>query len=346
MIAWHWRPTTPARARCRSTNGSPHLKRRKTTCIRWASATAKLAAPRRRKLPPRPKRPRPSQLLRRRRTPSWNCSSTQMAGYISRPRSNAAFLLAGALIAGGVSVAAPPSKVTAVRFWSLGDVTRVAVEVSSEFHYRADRLSNPERLFFDIQGAKPGMVSKGMHVIPVGDALLKQIRVAETQPGVTRVVLDLESNAEFTASQLSSPDRLMIELRLKDRPAPPATASVTGSTTLSDPALRPVELDLVVNPAPPLANKLEPRRFEPPPPHAAIAPDSQPEILSPPPSIAIASKPARVPLTPIAINRHVPPPASEPADRPLPEKTDRLSPNHCPRNTEPAGTVPSPVCSG
>ena len=236
-----------------------------------------------------------------------------MAGYISRPRSNAVFLLAGALIAGGVSVAAPPSKVTAVRFWSLGDVTRVAVEVSSEFHYRADRLSNPERLFFDIQGAKPGMVSKGMHVIPVGDALLKQIRVAETQPGVTRVVLDLESNAEFTASQLSSPDRLMIELRLKDRPAPPATASVTGSTTLSDPALRPVELDLVVNPAPPLANKLEPRRFEPPPPHAAIAPDSQPEILSPPPSIAIASKPARVPLTPIAINRHVPPPASEPA---------------------------------
>ena len=57
-----------------------------------------------------------------------------------------------------------------------------------------------------------------MHIIPVGDALLKQIRVAETQPGVTRVVLDLEQTAEFTASQLSQSDRLMIELRAKDQP--------------------------------------------------------------------------------------------------------------------------------
>ena len=85
-----------------------------------------------------------------------------------------------------------PGKVTAVRFWSLGDVTRVAIEVSSDFHYKSDRLTDPDRLFFDIQGAKPEMVSKGMHVIAVGDALLKQIRIAETQPGVTRVVLDLE----------------------------------------------------------------------------------------------------------------------------------------------------------
>ena len=63
-----------------------------------------------------------------------------------------------------------------------------------------------------------------MHVIAVGDALLKQIRVAETQPGVTRVVLDLEQHAEFTASQLSSPDRLMIELRAEG----PARSAADG----------------------------------------------------------------------------------------------------------------------
>ena len=77
------------------------------------------------------------QLLRRRGTPTWNGPSTQMAGYISRPRSNA--LLAGALVAGSVAAAgATTSKVTAVRFWSRGDVTRVAVEVSSEFRYRSE----------------------------------------------------------------------------------------------------------------------------------------------------------------------------------------------------------------
>jgi hypothetical protein len=37
---------------------------------------------------------------------------------------------------------------------------------------------------------------------------------------VTRIVLDLEQRVEFTASQLTSPNRLIIELRGKDRPAP------------------------------------------------------------------------------------------------------------------------------
>jgi len=137
-----------------------------------------------------------------------------------------------------------PGKVTAVRFWSLGDVTRVAVEVSSGFHFRSDRLSNPDRVFFDVVGARPDMARKGLYSVAVGDALVKRIRLAETQPGVTRVVLDLEQHAEFTASQLSNPDRLIIELRAKDQQSrpkdpsvPPVSTSVTGARTLVDPRL-------------------------------------------------------------------------------------------------------------
>ena len=84
-------------------------------------------------------------------------------------------VIVGLSFACSLSFGAPANtatgKVTAVRFWSLGDVTRVAIEVSSEFHYKFERLTNPDRLFFDIQGAKPEMVAKGMHVIAVGDAL-------------------------------------------------------------------------------------------------------------------------------------------------------------------------------
>lgn len=101
------------------------------------------------------------------------------------------------------------SKVTAVRFWSAGDTTRVAIEVSAEFKYKTDRLESPPRLFFDVEGARPATAQK---TIPVGDGRVKQIRIAETQPGVTRVVLDLEQESEFTASQLSNPERLMIEI--------------------------------------------------------------------------------------------------------------------------------------
>ena len=56
-------------------------------------------------------------------------------------------------------------RVTAVRFWSAGDTTRVAVEVSAEFKYKSDNLETPPRLFFDVQGAKPSMAQK---TIPVG----------------------------------------------------------------------------------------------------------------------------------------------------------------------------------
>ncbi len=134
--------------------------------------------------------------------------------------------------------AAPDSgKVTAVRFWSLGDVTRIAIEVSSDFTFKYNHLSDPERMFFDIHGARPDLTSgtrNGAHTIAVGDALVGQIRVAETQPDVTRVVLDLAQTASVTTSQLSNPNRLMIELRSKDRPMPPARPSVTGGNRLDE----------------------------------------------------------------------------------------------------------------
>jgi len=119
-------------------------------------------------------------------------------------------------------------KVSAVRFWSTGDTTRVAVEVSSEFKYKSDNLENPPRLFFDIQGSRPAMAQKN---IAVGDRLLKQIRIAETQPGTTRIVFDLEQDAEFTASQLSNPERLIVELRPKGAKTSPTTASTPAAST-------------------------------------------------------------------------------------------------------------------
>ena len=236
----------------------------------------------------------------------------------------AGFALACAASLGGTAGA--PSKVTAVRFWSLGDVTRVAIEVSTEFHYKADRLANPDRLFFDIQGAKPEMIAKGMRVIAVGDTLIKQIRVAETQPGVTRVVLDLAQPAEFTASQLSSPDRLMVELRLKDRPAPPITSS-SGVKTLTDSPLRAVEPDLVASAAPlpvldpsrselgpdlrsdpksdpkpalKIDQKPEPKKFEPPPDPDPPKRDAKPDILAPPVLTPIVKSP-KSPLPPPSV---------------------------------------------
>ncbi len=117
------------------------------------------------------------------------------------------------------NVAQTSSKVTEVRFWAVGEVTRVAIQVSGEFKYKTDHLHDPERLFFDIQGARPGMVNRGGHTSPGRGR--KRIKQKSGSPGaaslgVTRVVLDLDrASLDVTASQLSNPERLMVELRSK-----------------------------------------------------------------------------------------------------------------------------------
>jgi len=205
----------------------------------------------------------------------------------------------------------PASKVSAVRFWSLGDLTRVAIDVSADFKYKSDRLTNPDRLFFDIEGAKPEMIEKGLRTIPVGDGILKQIRIAETQPGVTRVVLDLEQHVEFTASQLTSPDRLMIELRGKGTPKP-VVGKVTEVPIRVPPQVKhPIGIDDVPRV---VAKTPEPRRFEPPPhtevARATTAVYDAPELLPPPPMPAMA-KPAKLPGASLSSMRSsLPPPPS------------------------------------
>jgi N-acetylmuramoyl-L-alanine amidase len=104
-------------------------------------------------------------------------------------------------------------QVTAVRFWTLSDVTRIAIEANGDFNFKRDQLTNPDRLFFDIVDARPNVGGLRFSTRQVNDRLLKQIRIAETMPGRTRVVLDLTGPVDYTVSKLENPDRLMIELR-------------------------------------------------------------------------------------------------------------------------------------
>jgi N-acetylmuramoyl-L-alanine amidase len=225
-----------------------------------------------------------------------------------------------ALIAGGVfltaavcsTAAAPESgKVTAVRFWSLGDVTRIAVEVSSDFTFKSSALVSPARLFFDIHGVRPLMVPKGINTIPVGDRLLQDIRVAQTQPDVTRIVLDLVDTALVTTSQLSNPNRLIIEVRAEAsskeslKPRSEREEQIGGAASLG----------VVAKPAPWVtALKTEPRKFEPPP--KSKTPLVVPEVEAP--RIPALPKTARLPSVSTSMPRELPPPPLSPRARAVP----------------------------
>ena len=113
----------------------------------------------------------------------------------------------------------PVVSVTAVRHWPQPDVTRVAIEMTGEFVFRTDRLHNPERVYFDILNSRPRIGARRFYSETVDDRLLKLIRVAETAPGVTRVVLQMADGVEAHTSQLVNPNRLIIELRIESAPA-------------------------------------------------------------------------------------------------------------------------------
>ena len=201
--------------------------------------------------------------------------------------------------------------VTAVRHWSLAGATRVAVEVSGEFEFVTDRLHNPERVYYDILNARPRIDSRRLEI---DDKLVKRIRVAETVPGVTRIVLDLGDNVEAITTQLSNPDRLVIELRGPVLSTP--TSAPTGLPNppvikkpeplrpdLPVPLKQPLKAPLRAQTAPPIADPPKPDRLAervPDPSKSVAAALETPKTASPaaePPKV-LAAAPERPSLPP------------------------------------------------
>ncbi len=118
-------------------------------------------------------------------------------------------------------------QVTGVRSWSHSDSTRVIIEATGPFEYRADRAHDPERLFLDIPNARPWILRRRLATREVGDKLVRRVRVAESAPNVTRIVFDLKAQADYNITKLDAPERLVVELRpVQLKPAAPVDTAV------------------------------------------------------------------------------------------------------------------------
>ncbi len=117
--------------------------------------------------------------------------------------------------AGEIRASALSSNLSPVSFirTSNGDMhTRVVIDVGSEVKYRSTRISEPDRIYFDIEGAK--LTSAMVHKpTDVGDGvLLKGVRVAQNRDGISRVVLDVNQVKDYSVSLLPDPYRLVVDL--------------------------------------------------------------------------------------------------------------------------------------
>ncbi len=106
----------------------------------------------------------------------------------------------------------PPAAVTGIRHWSTPSYTRVAIDLGGEVEYEAARVPAPDRIYFDLHGARlaPELVGKSFAV--TDDGFLKKIRVAQSSGDVARVVLDVNDVTEYSAFLLPNPYRLIIDI--------------------------------------------------------------------------------------------------------------------------------------
>ena len=107
------------------------------------------------------------------------------------------------------------SRVTGIRHWSTPDHTRVAVDLEQKVEFQSQRIDHPYRIFFDLRDTRLASTLVGKS-FDVDDGFLKKIRVAQFQPGRTRVVLEVDKFAQYSAFVLPNPYRLIIEIHGKE----------------------------------------------------------------------------------------------------------------------------------
>jgi N-acetylmuramoyl-L-alanine amidase len=129
-------------------------------------------------------------------------------------------------VTGAIAQTSPPTPDTlikAIRHWSNGDVTRIAVDLTGKpAKFRTGHLPDPDRIFIDLYDVQPTPAVL-MKNLPQDDGLLHNIRVAISGDGVVRIAFDLTRAAEYTATLIPDPYRLELELR-----APEARGAADG----------------------------------------------------------------------------------------------------------------------
>jgi len=108
------------------------------------------------------------------------------------------------------------AEVKEIRYWSGTTYTRIVIDLDQEVAYKDQllkrdiALDKTPRLYIDLSMAKLSPHLK--EPIPIEAGLLKQVRAGQYTPEIVRVVLDLESIADYTIFPLRDPFRVVIDV--------------------------------------------------------------------------------------------------------------------------------------
>lgn len=139
------------------------------------------------------------------------------------------------------------AQVKAIRYWSGPARTRIVIDLDHTVTYkdhllkRDSVLKKPPRLYIDLSFAKLSPHLK--EPIPIEAGLLQRVRAGQHTPDTVRVVLDLESVADYKIFPLSDPFRVVIDVL-----GTPQAAQQQKASKLPPPPQQPRSFKIVIDP--------------------------------------------------------------------------------------------------
>jgi N-acetylmuramoyl-L-alanine amidase len=103
------------------------------------------------------------------------------------------------------------AEITDVRHWENRDCVRFVFDISKPVEFTNGKLSNPERLFFDLKNTK---LAKGLRKsFDINYEFVKSVRIGQYTTDTARIVFDLQKQEyNFKVMNLEDPSRLVIDI--------------------------------------------------------------------------------------------------------------------------------------
>lgn len=86
-------------------------------------------------------------------------------------------------------------QITAARYWAGSEYTRLAMDVSKPVKYKVSTLNAPKRIIMDIENVLPGALNDLPAKLKSQDPLVKTLRISRFTPQITRLVVELKTDA-------------------------------------------------------------------------------------------------------------------------------------------------------
>lgn len=87
------------------------------------------------------------------------------------------------------------TQITAARYWAGSEYTRLAMEVSKPVKYKVSTLDAPKRIVMDIEDALPGALDNLPSRLKSQDPLVRALRISRLPSKITRLVVELKTDA-------------------------------------------------------------------------------------------------------------------------------------------------------